>query len=168
MPFVVRISGRSEIVAGIDGSGSIGVHLVDYPGGKTPTTVRVRAFRNVAKHETESLEWGQIELSPGDAVTIEYVESASASPPIQRRSSRDDERICVNDRETAQAVRDLVAPFCDQLFALVPRVEATGTAEDLRKFKMAVGRVSYEAYEQVLVPIYNRHAQLAPENPREE
>ena len=162
MPFIVRVNGQPEIVAGFNGTGSIGVHLVEYPGGKTPTGLRVRAFRNAAPHETESIDWGEIKLHPGDTVTVRHVIDAEPTSPTQRKSSRDDERICVHDSATAGEIADLVRGFCDQLFELVPRVEAQGSEDDVRQFTHAVGHVVSVAYEHILTPIFNRHTDLAP------
>jgi hypothetical protein len=57
----------------------------------------------------------------------------------------------------------MVSDFDKRLRAFHEKSEQSESAEEHRKFKLALGSVLYELGQQFLFPVYRRHKELIPE-----
>jgi hypothetical protein len=164
MRFSVKVNDEPRFVAGLDSVGFVGVHFIAYPGRSKLTRVNGRAHKDVGPHETEWLDWAEVELHEGDEVVVTCTQTEAPTEPIKRSLSRNDKRICIHDREVAARVAALVTRHNAELESVIAEVAASASEEDLRSFKGAVGYVLYETFERILQPIFHRHPDLGPES----
>ena len=64
--------------------------------------------------------------------------------------------------ETAKYVLQVFLNINDQMDDSIRAVEKRTSAEELKAFKLGVGHVMYEVFEQIVEPIFKRHPSLRP------
>ena len=70
--------------------------------------------------------------------------------------------------ELAKELLEVVSDFEKRLTGFLEKSEQTESAEEHRKFKLAVGAVLYELGQQFLFPVFRRHKELIPEEQKGE
>ncbi|CAE6693089.1 hypothetical protein [Paraburkholderia haematera] len=72
----------------------------------------------------------------------------------------------IKDKALALEVCNRMLSINGSLDEAIVFVQAHCPAEELDTFKQAVGEVMYMVFEQMLIPIYKQHPDLAPEGQR--
>ena len=65
--------------------------------------------------------------------------------------------------ELAKGLLEIVSDFEKRLNGFLAKSEQSESAEEHRKFKLAMGAVLYELGQQFLFPVFRRHKELIPE-----
>ncbi|CAB4052109.1 MULTISPECIES: hypothetical protein [Paraburkholderia] len=72
----------------------------------------------------------------------------------------------IHDRTLALEVSERMLAINGALDDAVSLVQTRCSADELEKFKIAVGEVMYTVFEKALIPIYKEHPDLVPEGQR--
>jgi hypothetical protein len=78
--FEVSVNGRRLTVAGIGERGSLSALVYWNPESPAGDYLHVSALNIITR---EHLDWGEVELSTGDEVTIKVIEATSVDPPCE-------------------------------------------------------------------------------------
>ena len=83
--------------------------------------------------------------------------------PAQRRNSAESPNNLLSNTALAKELLDACRHFESRLFEIMENASAIEPEEEHRKLKRAIGNVLVDLGEDLLSPIYRRHAELIPE-----
>ena len=107
------------------------------------------------------MHWPTVELQVGDTVEIQILQEGDA--PSEVRNLTESRSNLFSNGELARELLESVSDFEKRLTGFLEKSEKLESAEEHRKFKLAVGAVLYELGQQLLYPIFRRHKELIPE-----
>jgi hypothetical protein len=165
MRLSLKVNGTTRTTASLQGPGFLNAHvnMSDRPKeAERSNKVRIQGSQT-AETETTSLRWPTVELEIGDVVELQILPEGEGDAPSEVRSLSESPSNLFSGSELAKELLEMVSDFEKHLTGFLEKSEQSESAEEHRKFKLAVGAVLYELGQQFLFPVYRRHKELIPE-----
>jgi hypothetical protein len=165
MRLSLKVNGSPRVVAAVDGPGYLSAHLnlCDRPKDNDYSkTVRVVGFETL-ETETVRFEWPEFDLQLGDIAELSLLNDGDGDPPSSVRRSSESPHNLFSDPALAREVLSVVSDFESRLRQMVDKSKTIESAEEHKRFALAVGYVLAQLGDSLLSPIYWRHRELVPE-----
>jgi len=166
MRLSLKVNGSPRVVAAVTGPGYLSAHLnlCERPKDNDYSkTVRVVGTQTL-ETETVCFEWPEFDLQVGDTAELSLLNDGAGDQPSSVRRSSESPHNLFSHPELAREVLSVVSEFESRLMQMVDKSKATESAEEHKRFAMAVGYVVAELGDRLLSPIYRRHKELVPDD----
>lgn len=165
MRLSLKLNGSPRVVAALDGPGYLSAHvnLCARPKDNNYSkTVRVVGTQTL-ETETIRFEWPEFALQVGDIAELALLNEGAGDPPSTVRKSSESPQTLFSHADLAREVLSVVSEFEARLMQMLDKSKAIESAEEHKKFALAVGHVVAQLSESLLSPIYRRHKELVPD-----
>jgi len=165
MRLSLKVNGNARVVAAVNGPGYLSAHLnlCERPKANDYSkTVRVVGIQTLDT-ETVRFEWPEIALQMGDTAELSLLNDGVGDPPSTVRKSSESPQNLFSNPELASEVLSVVSDFESRLMQMLDKSKASESAEEHKRFALAVGHVAAQLGESLLSPIYRRHKDLVPD-----
>jgi len=166
MRLSLKVNGTPRVVAAVNGPGYLSAHLNLHDRPKEndhSKTVRVVGFETL-ETETVRLEWPEFDLQVGDVAELNLLNDGEGDPPSSVRKSSESPQNLFSRPDLAKEVLSVVSEFESRLMQALDKSKTIESAEEHRRFALAVGRVVVGLGDSLLSPIYRRHKELVPDH----
>jgi hypothetical protein len=99
----------------------------------------------------------------GDVAELSLLNEGAGDPPSTVRRSSESPQNLFSHPELASEVLLVVTDFESRLMQMLDKSKAIESAEEHKRFALAVGHVAAQLGENLLSPIYRRHKELVPD-----
>jgi hypothetical protein len=165
MRLSLKVNGSHRVVAAVNGPGYLSAHLNLRERPKDndySKTVRVAGTQTL-ETETVRFEWPEFDLQVGDTAELSLLNDGAGDPPSTVRRSSDSPQNLFSHPELASEVLSVVSAFESRLMQMVDKSKNTESADEHKRFALAVGQVLTQLGDSLLSPIYRRHKELVPD-----
>jgi hypothetical protein len=165
MRLSLTVNGTTRTIASLPGPGFLNAHvnMSDRPKeAERSNKVRIQGS-HTAETETTSVKWPAVELQIGDVVELRILPEGDGDAPSEVRNLSESPSNLFSSGELAKGLLEIVSDFEKRLNGFLAKSEQSESAEEHRKFKLAMGAVLYELGQQFLFPVFRRHKELIPE-----
>jgi len=165
MRLSLKVNGNPRVIAAVDGPGYLSAHLSlqerpkDNDHSKTVRVVGIQTLET----ETVRFEWPEFDLQVGDVAELSLLNEGAGDPPSTVRRSSESPQNLFSHPELASEVLSVVTDFESRLMQVLDKSKAIESAEEYKRFALAVGHVAAQLGESLLSPIYRRHKGLVPD-----
>jgi hypothetical protein len=166
MRLSLKVNGSPRVVAAVNGPGYLSAHLnlCERPKDNDYSkTVRVVGTQTL-ETETVRFEWPEFDLQVGDIAELSLLNDGAADPPSTVRRSSESPQNLFSHPELAREVLSVVSDFESRLMQVLDKSKAIESAEEHKRFALAVGYVVAQLGDSLLSPIYRRHKELVPDS----
>jgi hypothetical protein len=166
MRLSLKVNGSPRMVAAVNGPGYLSAHLnlCERPKDNNYSkTVRVVGTQTLDT-ETVRFDWPQFELEVGDTAELSLLNDGASDPPSAVRRSSESPHNLFTDSELASEVLSVVSDSESLLMQMLDKSKSIESAEEHKRFALAVGYVLTQLGDSLLSPIYRRHKELVPDN----
>lgn len=125
-------------------------------------TVRVVGTQTL-ETETVRFEWPEFDLQVGDTAELSLLNDGTGDPPSNVRRSSESPQNLFSHPGLAGEVLSVVSDFESRLMQMLDKSKAIESAEEHKRFALAVGYVLAQLGDSLLSPIYRRHKELVPD-----
>jgi hypothetical protein len=170
MRLSLKVNGNPCVVAAVDGPGYLSAHLnlLERPKDNDYSkTVRLVATQTL-ETATVCFEWPEFGLQVGDTAELSLLDEGSGDPPSSVRRSSESPPNLFSHSKLAGEVLAVVSDFESRLMQMLDKSKAIESAEEHKRFALAVGYVVAQLGDSLLSPIYRRHKELVPDGLRSE
>lgn len=165
MRLSLKVNGSPRVVAAVNGPGYLSAHLNLCERPKVndySKTVRIVGIQTL-EVETVRLEWPEFDLQVGDTAELSLLNDGAGDPPSALRRSSESPQNLFSNPELAREVLSVVSDFESRLTQMLDKSRAIESAEEHKRFALAVGYVVAQLGDSLLSPIYRRHKELLPD-----
>jgi hypothetical protein len=165
MRLSLKVNGSPRVVAALDGPGYLSAHLnlCERPKDNDYSkTVGVVGFQTL-ETETVRFEWPKFGLQVGDVAELSLLNDGAGDPPSAVRRSSESPQNLFSHPELARGLLSVVSDFESRLMQMLEKSKAIESAEEHKRFALAVGHVVAQLGDSLLSPIYRRHKELVPD-----
>jgi hypothetical protein len=165
MRLSLKVNGSPRVVAAVNGPGYLSAHLnlCERPKDNDYSkVVRIVGFQTL-ETETVRFNWPEFDLQVGDTAELRLLADGEGDEPIAVRRSSESPQNLPSNRELASDVLSVVSAFESRLMEMVDKSKNTESADEHKRFTLAVGHVLAQLGESLLSPIYRRHKELVPD-----
>lgn len=165
MRLSLKVNGSPRVVAAVSGPGYLSAHLnlrerpKDNDYSKTVNIVGTQTLET----ETIRFEWPEFSLQVGDTAELNLLNDGAGDPPSAVRKSSESPNNLFSHPELAREVLSVVSDFESRLMQMLDKSKAVESAEEHKRFALAVGYVLAQLGDSILSPIYRRHKELVPD-----
>jgi hypothetical protein len=166
MRLSLKVNGSPRVVAAVNGPGYLSAHLnlCERPKDNDYSkSVRVVGFQTL-ETETVRLEWPEFDLQVGDTAELTLLDDGEGDPPSSVRNSSESPQNLFSHPELAREVLSMVSDFESRLMQMLDKSKTIESAEEHKRFALAVGYVVARFGDSLLSPIYRRHKELVPDS----
>jgi hypothetical protein len=165
MRLALKINGIPRLVAAVSGPGFLNAHLNLSDRPKDNDYSRVVRIVGVQTLETETvrLSWPEVDLQVGDTAELRLLDDGEGDAPGAVRRSSESPQNLLSHAELASEVLSVVSGFESRLMQMLDKSKTTESADEHKRFALAVGHVLAQLGESLLYPIYRRHKELVPD-----
>jgi hypothetical protein len=165
MRLSLKVNGSPRVVAAVDGPGYLSAHLnlCERPkNSDLSKTIRLVGIRTL-ETETVRFEWTQFGLQVGDTAELSLLNDGTGDPPSTIRRSSESPQNLFSHPELARDVLSVVSDFESRLMQMLDKSKTIESAEEHKRFALAVVNVVAQLGDSLLSPIYRRHRELVPD-----
>ena len=165
MRLSLKVNGSPRVVAAVNGPGYLSAHLnlCERPKDNNYSkTVRVVGTQTL-ETETIRFEWPEFNLQVGDTAELNLLNDGTGDRPSAVRRSSESPSNLFSHPELAREVLSAVSDFESRLMQMLDKSKAIESAEEHKRFALAVGHVVAQLGDSLLSPIYRRHKELVPD-----
>jgi len=170
MRLALKVNGSPRVVAAVNGPGYLSAHLNlrEHPKDNDYSkTVRVVGTQTL-ETETVRFEWPEFDLQVGDTAEVSLLNDGAGDPPSTVRKSSESPQNLFSHPELAREVLSVVSDFESRLMQMLDKSKAIESAEEHKRFALAVVHVVTQLGDSLLSPIYRRHKELVPDGLKSE
>jgi hypothetical protein len=165
MRLSLKVNGTPRVVAAVNGPGYLSAHLnlCERPKDDDYSkSVHITGTQTLAT-ETVRFSWPEFDVQVGDTVELGVLNDGESDAPSAVRRSSESPQNLFSHAELAREVLSAVSGFESQLMLAMQKSKNTESADEHKKFTLAVGHVLAQLGDSLLSQIYRRHKELVPD-----
>jgi hypothetical protein len=165
MRLALNVNENPRVVASVTGPGYLSAHLNWCERPKDDDHSKVVRVVGTQTLETETVwfKWPELELQVGDVVELTLLNDGEGDAPSAVRRSSESPQNLFSHPELAREVLSVVSSFESRLMQTLDKSKNTESADEHKRFALAVGHVLVQLGDSLLKPIYRRHQSLVPD-----
>jgi hypothetical protein len=165
MRLALTINETPRVLAAVSGPGYLSAHLNLSNRPKDNDYSRIVRIVGVQTLGTETvrLSWPEFDLQVGDTVGLRLLDDGEGDAPSAARRSSESPENLFSHPELASEVLSVVSGFESRLMQMLDKSKNTESADEHKRFALAVGHVLVQLGDSLLKPIYGRHKSLVPD-----
>jgi hypothetical protein len=166
MRLSLKVNGSPRVVAAVDGPGYLSAHLNLHDRPKDNDYSKRVSVVGIQTLETETVrsEWPEFDLQVGDTAELSLLNDGAGDPPSAVRRSSESPQNLFSNPELAREVLSVVSDFESRLMQMLDKSKGIESADEHKRFALAVGYVLAQLGDSLLSPIYRRHKELVPDS----